>query len=237
MALPKLSTPEFEAVIPSTGQSIRFRPFLVKEEKALYFALEGKDQKEMVHAVTNILKSCITTTGIDIAKLSFFDIEYLFMKLRGKSVGEIIDIKVRHNDYEKCDHYTDVQINLDSVKVTFPENQDKKIMLNDHVGVIMRYPTFSILDKISNAPGQELERVFDLLGECVEQVFDNDQVYDSFNKQELKEFMESLNKAQFEKIVGFVNNMPKLTHNITFACPKCGQQDTVKLEGLASFFL
>lgn len=238
MALPKLMVPEFETTIPSTQQKIRFRPFLVKEEKVLYMALEGKDAKEMGNAITKILESCIVTEGVNVKELAFFDLEFLFLKLRSKSVGEEVDLKIRHLDTTECSHYTDIKVNLDEVKVNFPEGLSDRIMLTDTTGIQLKYPALNMLDKVtSSANTEDPSKVFDLLSECVVCVFDNDQVYDNFTKKEIREWIEGLSKPQFEKMAGFFNNLPKVQHKVTYTCPKCGKEETVVLEGLQNFFL
>lgn len=236
MALPLLNTPEFETSVPSTNQTIKFRPFLVKEEKILFMALQGGDTKEMTNAVQNIIGACVLTDNFDVNNLSMYDVEYLFLKLRGKSVGESIDLKVRHSDRNnECEQVTDVSINIDEINVKFPDGYDNKIQLTDNVGIKLRHPGIrhtSILD------GKEMDfnTVLALISDCVECIYDHENVYDSFTKDEIIEFIEGLNQQQFAKVQKFFTDMPKLSHNIEWRCPKCEQVDSIKVEGLNSFF-
>jgi len=234
MALPLLNTPEFETKIPSTGQAIKFRPFLVKEEKILFMALQGGDTKEMANAVNNIIGACVLNEEFDTSKLALFDIEYLFLKLRGKSVGEQIDLKVRHVDSE-CNHATEVYINIDDVDVVFPETYTDKIQLTDQVGIQMRPPGIKQTSGASEGD-VSFDSVLDLICDCVVCIYDHDNVYDSFTKDEIVQFIEGLNQQQFAKIQQFFTEIPKLKHKIEWKCPKCGQDDQVTVEGLNNFF-
>jgi|TARA_R100000479_G_C6374224_1_gene198350 hypothetical protein len=235
MALPLLNTPEFETNLPSTGQTIKFRPFLVKEEKILFMALQGGDTKEMANAVNNILGACVLNEGFDTSKLALFDIEYLFLKLRGKSVGEQIDLKVRHTNSD-CNHATEVSINIDEVNVIFPEDYTDRIQLTDQVGVQMRAPG---LKQTSGATNNDMsfENVLNLICDCVVCIYDQDNVYESFTKEEIVQFIEGLNQQQFAKVQEFFVNTPKLKHTISWKCPKCGEDDQVTIEGLNNFFM
>jgi hypothetical protein len=233
MNLPSLVTPHFNATIPSTGQEIEYRPFLVKEEKILLMALEGGDKKEITKATKNIINSCIID-DIDINQLATFDIEYLFLKLRGKSVGELIDVKVGHSDEDsECKHRTEVSINLDEIEIHGSEI-DNKIMITDDIGVVLRYPGIDDVDLIDeNTP----ETMFDVINNCVEYVFDKDNVYNDFSKKEIKDWVDTLSQKQFLKMSEFFSNIPKLTHNVEWTCSECGEKDSITLEGLQSFFM
>jgi hypothetical protein len=233
MALPNISTPEFTTKIPSTGEEIKFRPFLVREEKILLMALEGEDQDEIQNTIVKILEGCILTP-IDMTKLAMFDIEYLFLQLRGKSVGEVLNLKVGHQK-GKCDHKTDVEIKIDDIKVVgkIPES---KVMLTDTVGVKLKFLNMADVTKVSNAKGNDNEKLFNVINKCIEYIFDEEQVYNDFNEKEIEDWVNNLNQSQFQKIVGFIESMPKLQHEITWTCEKCGKKETIKLEGLQSFF-
>lgn len=237
MALPQLTTPEFETTIPSSKEPIKFRPFLVKEEKILYMALESSDHKEIFNSIMNILKSCILTPGIDFNSFTSYDLEYLFMKLRAKSVGEKIDISLRHvnEDFKsKCKDITEVQIDIDAIQVVFPEGHENKIQITDTIGMKLNDPKASSFSAVDST--NDVERVIDLICDCVDVVYDADNVYDEFTKDELKEFLDGLTKEQFEQVINFFNTMPKLSHDITFKCEHCGEEETVTLEGMQSFF-
>ena len=231
MGLPSIATPQFSTKIPSTGQEIEYRPFLVKEEKILLMALEGGDQKEIARATQNIIESCVIT-DIDVNKLATFDVEHLFLKLRGKSVGELVELKIGHSDGE-CEHKTEVQINLDDIEVT-GDISDGKIMLDDDIGVKMRYP--GIAD-VSQLDEQNIEAMFDVINNCIEYVYDKDNVYNDFSKKEIKDWTETLSQKQFEKITEFFQNIPKLSYKVEWTCSKCGEKDSITLEGLQSFFM
>lgn len=230
MALPSLSTPEFQTVIPSTGETIAYRPFLVKEEKILLMAMEGNDQKEIEIAIKKILSNCILQ-DIDVNKLAMFDMEYLFLQLRGKSVGEVIDLSVTHIDSE-CKHRTDIKVNIDDIKVQ-NINQEKKVMLTDDVGVMMKYPT---MQEAMGVSGENTEAVFEILSKSVDYVFDAENVYNDFTEAEIVEWINGLNQTQFQKILAFFESMPKLSHEVSWKCKECKEEDTITLEGIQSFF-
>lgn len=230
MALPSLSTPEFQTVIPSTGETISYRPFLVKEEKILLMAMEGNDQKEIEIAIKKILSNCILQ-DIDVNKLAMFDMEYLFLQLRGKSVGEVIDLSVTHLDSE-CKHRTDIKVNIDNIKIQNLD-QEKKVMLTDDVGVMMKYPT---MQEAMGVSGENTEAVFEILSKSVDYVFDAENVYSDFTEAEIVEWINGLNQTQFQKILAFFESMPKLSHEVSWKCKECKEEDTITLEGIQSFF-
>lgn len=232
MALPSIATPEFSTTIPSTGEEITYRPFLVKEEKILLMALEGGDQKEITRSIIVLLKNCILTENIAVEKLATFDIEYLFLKLRGKSVGEVVELKIGHQEGE-CNHQSDVSINLDEIKVT-GEVQDGKIMITDDIGVKLHYPT---IDGTLTVDTDNADSMFGLVTDCIEYIYDSNEVYNDFTQQELQNWVDQLNQAQFKKITDFFQSMPSLSHKVEWKCKKCGEQDSILLEGLQSFFM
>ncbi len=237
MALPIVAAPEFEATIPSTGQKIFFRPFLVKEEKSLYMALEGGEQNEIVNAVTNVLTSCIKS-DVDVSKLSYFDIEYLFLKLRSKSVGEEVTLRFRHggNDPE-CKHVTEVVVNLDDVELQKDEDHTDKVMVTDSIGVKLKYPTLDTAKNASNLDMKNIGTVFEFIADSIEYVFDQENIYEDSTREERREWVESLNQSQFEKITGFFNTMPKLSKDIEYKCEACGKDEKITIEGLQGFFV
>jgi hypothetical protein len=236
MALPIISTPEFFITIPSTGKEIKYRPFLVKEEKMLYIAMEGGDERDVANAVLKVLQDCILTNDIDVNKLPAFDIEYLFLNLRAKSVGEVINLRLRHSDGVNCNFIHETEVNIEDIKVD-GEVGDGKIMLTDVVGVKMRYPSISVATKLQSAHKMtDTEKAFDLIARCVEYVFDENEVYDSASHKEVVEFIEGLSKSQFELLTQFFKSSPKLKHSFSWKCPQCGHVENVVLEGLQSFF-
>lgn len=234
MALPVMATPTFKTKIPSTGQQIEFRPFLVREEKILLMALEGGDSDEMVGAIKKILDSCILNE-YEYEKLATFDIEFLFLKLRAKSVGEVIDIRIGHTGDNECDAKTDVKINIDEIKVEgIKTSKQKTIMLTDRVGVKVRYPSMVDVDDANKE--EENQVAFNIMARCIDVVFDNDNVYDDFSVEEMKNWLDTLNQEQFLKISEFFDEIPTLKHKIQWTCKKCGEKDSYEIEGLQSFF-
>src|SRR6056300_953333 len=194
MSLPSLGTPEFHTTIPSTGQEIAYRPFLVKEEKILLMAMEGEDDREIQHAILTILEDCIIT-DVDVNKLAVFDIEYLFLKLRGKSVGEMIDLKISHTESD-CDHKTEIRINLDDINVQ-GDITDGKVQLTDDIGAKLRYPTIADATRYdSGSP----EGMFKMIASCVEFIYDQNNVYQDFTVDEMVEWIGGLNQSAFQKV-------------------------------------
>tara|TARA_Y100001938_G_scaffold113141_1_gene155179 strand:- start:8273 stop:8995 length:723 start_codon:yes stop_codon:yes gene_type:complete len=239
MALPKLSTPEFNTVIPSTKEDIKFRPFLVKEEKVLYIALEGGEQKEIYDATMNILESCILTPGVKYNELTSYDLEFLFLKLRSKSVGEKIELNVRHQDEEyrqnTCNEPTKVAIDIDAVNIQYNDEHNSKVDLGGGIGIELKDPNAGIFTKI-NPDANEFDQMLSMMYECTKLVYDADDVYDDFTKQELEEFVGQLTKDQFETIAQFFNTIPALKHEINYTCEACGKSETITIEGLQGFF-
>lgn len=235
MALPKLNTPSYNTKLPSTGQTVKYRPFLVKEEKLLFLAMETGEQSDMIDAVKNILTAC--TDVKDVNKLSTFDIEFLFLKIRTRSVGENVDVSVTCPD----DGETQVKVTipLDDIKVVTDPEHTKEIVLSDDVVLKMGYPSMEMFVKMNlqgNTPG--MEEIFDLAASCAETISDQSQVYvcKDTPKAELVEFFESMNSKQFLMIQKFFETMPKLSHTLKVTNPNTGVESDIVLEGLASFF-
>lgn len=237
MSLPSIKVPEFELTIPSTGDRINYRPFLVKEEKILYMAMEGEDPLEIAKAITNVAQDCVLTPGIDVSKLASFDLEYLFLKLRAKSVGEVAKIGLAHDEEvsANCDHITKIDVNIDDVEVKLTD-ADPNIMLTDDVGVVMQYPTLKDSNRIISEGGSKIDQTFSGIAYCIKSVFDQDNVYEEFTKQELVDWLQTLNKDQFGKILEWFRNMPTLEKEIEYTCPKCGKEEKKVLRGLMDFF-
>lgn len=236
MALPKIAIPKFELELPSSKQKIHYRPFLVKEEKALLMALEGGEEQDINNAVIEVLSACIEE-DIDVSSLPFFDVEYVFIQLRAKSVNNIINMNLRHGSDTDCQHVTEYELNLDKITVKFPKQHNKKIMINDDVGLVMKYPSLGDLKNVSLELSQNnVDVLFENISENIETVFDQEDVYDQFTKQELIEFLENLNKEQFTNIVEFYNNLPTVYYEIKYTCPECGKPESIPLRGLQSFF-
>ena len=236
MALPKLTTPTYELEIPSTDEKIKYRPFLVKEEKVLMIAMESKEQKQIVRAVKDIVSEC-TFNKVDITKLPMFDTEYIFLKIRSKSVGEVSKLKILCPDDKKT--YADVEVNLDEVEVQVGDNHTNKIELNDDMGLIMTYPN---IESFGEGGIQEIKpsNMLDVIGTCILQIYEKkgEKVYEAKDqtKKELSEFIEQLNTKQFQKVQKFFDTMPRLKHTIKVKNPKTKKESKVTLSGLNDFF-
>ena len=236
MALPKLTTPTYELEIPSTDEKIKYRPFLVKEEKILMMAMESKKNPDIVQAVKDIVSEC-TFNKIDLSDLPMFDVEYIFLNIRSKSVGEISKLKLLCPDDNKT--YADVELNLNEVKVQVGDNHTNKIDLGNDMGMIMKYPS---IDSFSDSgikdinPGNMLE----VIGNCILQIYEKkgEKVYETKDqtKKEVEEFIESLNTKQFKDVQQFFETMPKLKHEITITNPKTKVENKITLTGLNDFF-
>jgi hypothetical protein len=233
MALPKLNSASYETTIPSTGQVITFRPYLVKEEKILMMALESNDQKQIVKATKDMISSCVID-DININKLATFDIESLFLQLRSKSVGESIGLKVK---CDSCNTQNDVNVNFDDIGVDVPKD-DGVIMITDTIGVKMRYPSFDDISSINPDKEESIETAFDIIMKCIDSVFDEDNVYPAAaeGKTKMKDFVESLNTAQFQSLANFFETMPVLKTTVEFNCTACKEDNSTELKGLQSFF-
>jgi len=236
MSLPMMATPTFKTTIPSTGQEITYRPFLVKEEKILLMALEGGSGAEMANAAQQILQSCIVD-DINVNDITTFDMEFLFLQLRGKSVNEVIELRVGHTEGKECKHKTEVEINLDDIKVQgIKDDKEKTIMLTDTVGVKVKYPTIDVVKSISDGQKSNSETAFELIAKCIDVVFDEENVYDDYKEGEILEWLENLNQSQYAKLSVFFESLPKLKHDIEWTCKECGEKDSFEVEGLQSFF-
>lgn len=236
MALPKINElPSYELVVPSTKQKVNYRPFLVKEQKILMMALETQDEKAILKAIVDTIESCVTD-HIDTNSLATFDIEYIFTQIRGKSVGETATVNLK---CVKCEQDTEVTIPLDEVKIDLGKNNNK-IQLNDQYTVIMKYPNYqAILLAPEDKMGDSLtEAILELVVMCMDKLqTEEDQVaFADETRESIVEFLESLNTAQFEKLVNFVNNLPKLTHKVDYKCDHCQHENKIVLQGIQDFF-
>ena len=232
MSLPKLNVTIHETVLPSTDTVIKFRPFLVKEEKLLLTAMEDPSQSSMMSAVKAIINNCVQEK-LDIEKLPIFDIEYLFLQLRAKSVGEVIEVGLK---CPECNFSIPTEINTEEIKVSKPEGHSRKIMITDEIGVMLSYPVISTAG-ITDEDGLKI------IKDCIDMIFTEEETHEkgSFTDNELTEFVESMDTQQFSKIKNFFEGMPKVTHNVKLNCPQCKEkgekgEHIVTLQGLASFF-
>ena len=237
MPLPKIATPTYELVLPSSNRKIKYRPFLVKEEKILIIALESQDQKQIANAVKSILASCILTKGTKVDKLSTFDIEYLFLNVRGKSVGEQIEVMVTCPDDGKTQ--VPMSINIDSIKIQKNSEHNPDIKLDDTYTLKMRYPSLNEFIKSNfSAEDIKVDDTFDLIASCVDQVYSEEESWTSADctKKELSDFLEQLNSKQFKEIEKFFETMPKLSHTVKVTNPNTKKECEIVLEGLQNFF-
>ena len=224
MALPKLGVPQYELSMPSTGKTVKYRPFLVKEEK------------QVIDAVKNVLKSCVISR-IKVDQLPSFDLEYLFLKIRAAAIGEVIEMTVTCTDDGSTS--ATATINIDDVEVIKEEGHDRKIMLTDTTGILMKYPSMDrFIESQFLNKGVDAEHIFSFIAEHIEQIFDEEEVYDSSttSKKEFREFVESLTSKQFESIQKFYETMPRLSHTFTVVNPNTGNECEYTIEGLQSFF-
>ena len=239
MPLPKIATPTYELELPSTGQSIKYRPFLVKEEKVLVIALESEDNKQITTAIKAVLKSCILTKGVKVESLPTFDIEYLFLNIRGKSVGEELEVNVICPDDGETT--VPVIINLDDIEVQKDEKHSNKIKIDDSIMMELKYPSLDqfIKNNFDFNDKNAMDQSFDLIAACIDKVYTEDEVWATADctKKEVKEFLESMNSQQFKEIEAFFETMPKLSHTINVTNPNTKVESEVTLEGLASFFV
>ena len=237
MPLPKISAPSYELVIPSSKKKVKYRPFLVKEEKILILALESQDTKQIANAVKDVISHCILTRGIKVEKLSTFDIEYLFLNIRGKSVGEEVEIMITCPDDGKTQVPT--MVNLDDIQVSIDKDHTTDIKLDDEYTLRMKYPSMDEFIKTNFASGEvDVDDTFKLIASCIDQVYSEEESWASADctKKELSDFVESLNSKQFKSIEKFFETMPKLKHTITVVNPETKVENEIVLEGLQSFF-
>jgi len=238
MGLPKIATPVYELEIPSLKKNIRYRPFLVKEEKILIIAMESEDTKQIANAVKTVISNCILTKGIKIDNLATFDIEYLFLNIRGKSVGETVDVLITCPDDGKTQ--VPISINLEDIKVDINENHTKDIKVDENLTLRMKYPSIQefVKTNFSKDLTGSVDETFGMICDCIEQIYNSEESWaaSDCSKKELAEFLEQLTTKQFKDIESFFVTMPKLSHTINLKNPNTGVESEVVLEGLTSFF-
>ena len=240
MPLPTIATPTYELILPSTGKKIKYRPFLVKEEKILILALESQDQSEITNAVKDVLKKCIMTRGIKVDSLPTFDIEYIFLNIRAKSIGESIKVVVKCPD----DGVTEVPVTIyvDEVEVSRPEGHTTDIVLDKTMTLRMKYPSLSQFIEsnfdVSMTPEETVEKTFKVIADCMDTVFTAEDAWEAkdYTAKERLAFIEQLNSKQYKDVERFFSTMPKLSHSVEVENPNTGVKNTVVLEGLADFF-
>lgn len=233
MNLPVLNTPTYEMEIPSTGEKIKYRPFLVKEQKLLMMAQESGDDESQLRTVGEIVKSCTFDKISHPEKLPTFDIEYMFLMTRAQSVGSKIPMTVTCPDDGETK--VDYELNIDEIKVKKVDGHTNVIMLTDDIGITMKYPNLDMVKSFTNIDENITNISFDMIRDCIQNIFDKDQVYEDMSSKDLQNFIEQMNTDQFEKISQFFETMPKLTHTIKVTNPNTGVESEVVLEGLQSF--
>ena len=238
MPLPRIAAPTYELELPSSGKSIQYRPFLVKEEKVLVIALESEDTKQITTAIKNVIKNCVLTKGLKVESLPTFDIEYLFLNIRGKSVGEELEVNIICPDDEETQ--VPVTIDLDDIKVVKDEEHTNKVKLDETLMMEMKYPSLDqfIKNNFDFKDQNAMDQSFELIASCIDKIYSEEEVWatEDCTKKELNEFLESMNSSQFKDIEKFFETMPKLSHKIKVTNPKTKVENEVVLEGLASFF-
>lgn len=238
MPLPKIAVPTYELEIPSTRKKIKYRPFLVKEEKILIIAMESEDNKQISNAVKNVISNCILTKGVKVDELATFDIEYLFLNIRGKSIGETVEVLITCPDDNKTQ--VPVTIDLDDIKVKIGEDHTRDIKLDDTMTLRMKYPSMAefIKSNFSSTDNIGVNDTFELIASCIEQVYTEEESWSAsdYTKKELLEFVESFTSNQFKEIEKFFETMPKLSHELKVKNPQTGVESNVLIEGLSAFF-
>ena len=241
MPLPKINTPTYELTLPSNRKKVKYRPFLVREEKILVLALESEDQKQITDAIIQIIGDCLITKNVDVTKLPTFDIEYLFLNVRSKSVGETVEVNVTCPDDGKTK--VETSINIDDIKVVKDKNHKLIVQLDDKYSMKLKYPSLdqfieNNFDFEMAAPNESVSAAMSMLSSCIDMIYDEEESWDASEstKEELDEFIDQLNTKQFQEVEEFFRTMPKLSHKLKVTNPQTGVESEVILEGLASFF-
>ncbi len=238
MPLPKIATPTYELELPSTGKTVQYRSFLVKEEKLLVIALESEDTKQITTAIKAVIKACIKTRGVKVEALPTFDIEYLFLNIRGKSVGEDLDVNIICPDDKETE--VKVNINLDDIQCKKNPDHTNKIKLDDNLMMEMKYPSLDefIKSNFDLEEKNQMDQSFDLIASCIDKIYNEEEVWTAADctKKEITSFLDQMNSSQFKEIETFFETMPKLSHTVKLKNPKTNVESEVVLEGLSSFF-
>lgn len=240
MALPKIDTPVYELDLPLSKKHIRFRPFLVKEQKNLMMAMEADDKETIERNIRQVLTNCTLNDKFDVDRLPVIDVEYYFINLRARSVGEIVENKyicTNEVDGKQCGNKMDTRFNLLDITVDIDPNAKDIIQLTDKITIKLKYPEFSLIDKLKKKESA-VDIAFEVVVDSIDYIFDGEQYYhaNETSKEELLEFIESLNQEQFSKLEAFFDNLPKLNRKVEMKCSKCGFDHTISMEGLESFF-
>jgi hypothetical protein len=241
--LPKIDVPIYETTLISNNQTIRFRPFLVKEQKIFLMAAETNEPKDTINAIKQVLRNCVLD-DIDIENMATFDIEYLFLQLRARSIGEVVNLRFNCNnnvvvkdEEQKCGNLVKIDVNVLEISPTRNENHSNKIQITDKVGVVLKYPTFGSIDT-NDLDTQDMQQILNVIVSCIDYIYDDEQVYyaKDTRKEELIEFIENMKQGDLEKLSAFFTSLPKLKKDVHFHCDKCGYDEDITLEGVQSFF-
>jgi hypothetical protein len=241
--LPKLDIPIYETQLISNGQTVRYRPFLVKEQKLFLMAAESDDPKDTINAIKQVLRNCVLD-DIDIENMATFDIEYLFLQLRARSIGEVVNLRFNCNntvtekgEEQKCGNLVKIDVNVLDVNPIKSENHSNKIQITEKIGVVLKYPTFGSID-FAGLDTQDMQQILNVIVSCIDFIYDDEQVYyaKDTKKEELIEFIENMKQTDLEKISSFFTSLPKLKKEIHFHCDKCNYEEEITLEGVQSFF-
>ena len=237
--LPKLDVPIYSVNLISTGKPVRFRPFLVKEQKMFLMASESEDSNEMVNIIRQVLKNCVIDE-IDIDSLPTFDLEYLFLNLRARSVEEVVDLRYKCNnviDEKKCSGVVEFKLNLLQIEPTKNEKHKDKIQITENLGICFKYPTFDMLQKYEKLSENEI--MIRILVDCIDYIYDKDNIYYSkdSSREELEEFIDNLQQKDLEKFKEFFDTMPEIKKDVQFKCPKCSYEEDITIKGIQNFFV
>lgn len=240
MALPKITVPEFEITLPVSKNKVTFRPFLVKEQKILLMAMESGESETIERNIKQVLNNCLITP-LDIDNLPLVDIEYYFLNIRARSVGEVIESRYKCEnvvDNKVCGNVMETQVNILDINISLPENINDVIKITDKIGIKMKYPNYSLISKLQKSE-TITDIAFELILDCIDYIYDDDNLYyaNETPKHELEAFLETLTEKQFQKLEEFVDNIPKLKKQINVKCNKCGFDHKINIEGLDDFFV
>jgi DNA-directed RNA polymerase subunit M/transcription elongation factor TFIIS len=246
--LPKIDVPIYELDLPLSKKKVKFRPFLVKEEKILMMAMESDTDDSSLLAIKQIITNCCLSDNVDIETLPITDLEYFFLNLRARSVGEIVDLQYKCNNKVKdeesgeekdCGNVVKLEVNVLDIKPEISETHTTKIPLSPNMGIVMKYPSFKMVEDNAKLEGGEIEKLMNILLNCIESVYTEESIFytKDISKEELSEFVENLTRDQFAKVQQFFDTMPKIKKQLDFTCKKCGYHETINVEGLQSFFV
>lgn len=243
MALPKIDVPIYTIDLPLLKKKVRYRPFLVKEEKILLMAMESKDEKTIIESIKQIINNCCLDE-VDIEKLPVLDVEFFFLHLRARSIGEVVDLQYKCNnkvkdesgDEKDCGNVVKLNVNILEIQPEVNSNHTNKIELSDKLGIVMKYPNFKVLENTQD--GSDVEKIIKIISNCIDYIYDEETIYykKDITEQELIDFIDGMSREQFAKIQEFFDTIPKIKKDVEFKCSKCGYNEKIAIEGLQNFF-